>query len=287
MGTSSSYGGPTGRNPLLPPWAEGIGSGPDGDLPRGGDLPRPDSDSAPPTVVLPTPTLSQPIIPSVSWRAPKGIVTRIANGSSSASFRSASRSYVRAHGGSRTAARAASSGRATTRSLGGFLAGIVRTGVVEAARTLGLRDIVGLDAQSLLAAFIDLLAPAGALLEEAIARKALIVTIADVFDRYDVEAGGPAALDRMDENGMHEIIVLSVTNYVNERFQQELVNCVERGSVSEQRANELIDEAKGFIAGIVEIDLEGVDLVSFDWEGEEGRRFVDEIYQTAYSLLGD
>jgi hypothetical protein len=287
MGTSSSYGGPTGRNPLLPPWADGVGGSPDGALPGGGDGPRPDSDGVPPPEMLPTPTLPPPIIPSVSWRAPKGIVTRIANGNTSASFRSASKSYVRAHGGSRIAARAASSGRATTRSLGGFLAGIVRNGVVEAAGTLGLRNMVGLDAQSLLAAFIDLLAPAGALLEEAIARKALIETIGDLFDRYDVEAGGPAALDRMDENGMHEIIVLSVTNYVNERFQQELVNCVERGSVSEHRANELIDEAKDFIAGIIEIDLEGIDLVSFDWEGEEGRRFVDDIYQTAYSLLGD
>jgi hypothetical protein len=144
-----------------------------------------------------------------------------------------------------------------------------------------------LDAQSLLAAFIDLLAPAGALLEEAIARKALIETMSELFERYDVDTDGPAALDRMDENGMREIIVLSITNYVNERFQQELVNCVERGSVSEREANELIDEAKEYIAGVVEIDLEGVDLVAFDWEGDEGRRFVEDIYQTAYSLLGE
>jgi hypothetical protein len=286
MGTSSSYGGPTGRNPLLPPWADSGDAGPNETAQGGGNGP-PDNGSVPPTEESPTPTVPPVTMPSVSWSGPKGIITRIANGNTSASFRSASRSYVRAHGGSRTAARSSSSGRATTTKLGGFLAGVVRTGVTEAARTLGLRDLVGLDAQSLLAAFIDLLAPVGALIEEAIARKALIETMSELFERYDVETDGPEALDRMDENGMREVVVLSVTNYVNERFQQELVNCVERGSVSEREANELIDEAKDFIAGVVEIDLEGVDLVAFDWEGEEGRRFVENIYQTAYSLLGE
>lgn len=288
MGTSSSYGGPTGRNPLLPPWADGGGAGPNGDAPGGGPAPPPPGDgNAPPYDGSPTPMPLPVPMPSVSWSGPKGIVTRIANGSTSSTYRSASRSYVRAHGGSRTASRSARSGRTTTARLGGFLAGVVTTGVAGAARALGIRDLVGLDAQSLLAAFIDLLAPAGALLEEAIARKALIETMSELFERYDVETDGPTALDRMDEDGMREVIVLSVTNYVNERFQQELVNCVERGSVSEREANELIDEAKEFIAGVVEIDLEGVDLVTFDWEGEEGRRFVEDIYQTAYSLLGD
>lgn len=287
MGTSSSYGGPTGRNPLLPPWADGGGAGPDGEAPAGGDGPPSDGGGLQPPVITPTPTPPPVAMPSVSWSGPKGIVTRIANGSTSSTFRSASRSYVRAHGGSRTASRSARSGRTTTARLGGFLAGVVTTGVAGAARALGIRDLVGLDAQSLLAAFIDLLAPAGALLEEAIARKALIETMSDLFERYDVETDGPTALDRMDDDGMREVIVLSVTNYVNERFQQELINCVERGSVSEREANELIDEAKEFIAGVVEIDLEGVDLVTFDWEGEEGRKFVEDIYQTAYSLLGD
>lgn len=286
MGTSSSYGGPIGRNPLLPPWADAGGNAePDREAPGSGDgLPH-DSGELPTQVVPPTPRAIA--VPSVSWSGPKGIVTRIANGSTSSSFRSASRSYVRAHGGSRTAARSASSGRTTTARLGGFLAGVVSIGVAGAARALGLSDLVGLDAQSLLAAFIDLLAPAGALLEEAIARKALIETMSELFERYNVETEGPAALDHIGQVGMREVIVLSVTNYVNERFQQELVNCVERGSVSERDANELIDEAKEFIAGVVEIDLEGVDLVAFDWEGEEGRRFVEDIYQTAYSLLGE
>lgn len=283
MGTSSSYGGPTGRNPLLPPWADGGTGGPNGVSP----LPLPTGDKPPLYNGVPAPTIPVVPVPTVSWSGPKGIVSRLANGNTSSSFQSASRSYVRAHGGSRVAARSASSGRMTTRSLGGFLSGVVRTGVAEAARVLGLRDLMGLDAPALLTAFIDLLAPVGALLEEAIARKALIETMSELFERYDVEAEGPGALDRIDHDGVREIIVLSITNYVNERFQQELVNCVERGSISERQANELIDEAKQFIFGVIEIDLEGVDLIAFDWRGEEGRRFVDGVYETAYSLLGD
>jgi len=45
-------------------------------------------------------------------------------------------------------------------------------------------------------------------------------------------------------------------------------------------------EVKQFIAGVVALDFEGVDVVSLNWQGAEGRRFVEKIYESAYSLLG-
>lgn len=293
MGTSSSYGGPSGRNPLLPPWA----SEPSGQPSPSPPVPPPsiNQDGTNPNPAqqgndgeqIQTPSVApfRLPIPSVSWRGPKGIVSRMANGGGG-SWKSASRSYTRAHGGSGASARSASSGRAATGRLGGFLADVARGGVTEAARRLGLRDLVGRDAQSLLAAFIDLLAPAGALLEEAVARMALIETLSELFDRFEVESKGISALDALDSDGVTEVVALSVSNYVNERFQQELVNCIERGAVSEEDANQLMDEAKDFITGIVALDIEGIDVLNFDWDGAEGKAFVESVFQSAYSLLG-
>lgn len=295
MGTSSSYGGPSGKNPLLPPWALEPSGQPtppppvqpppanqDGTNP---DQPVQDNGGGQVQTTPPIALLRVPI-PSISWRGPKGIVSRMANGGGG-SWNSTSRSYTRAHGGSGASARSASAGRATTGRLGGFLADVARRGVTEAARTLGLRDLVGRDAQSLLAAFIDILAPAGALLEEAVARMALIETLSELFDSFEVESKGISALDALDADGVKEVVVLSVTNYVNERFQQELVNCIERGTVSEQDANQMMSEAKDFITGIVAIDLESIDVLNFDWNGSEGKAFVESVFQSAYSLLGE
>lgn len=295
MGTSSSYRGPTGRNPLLPPWA------PDPPEPEIDDEESPEQDGddeqspeqnndneAGEQQKDPPEKKPAPVLPVVSWSGAKGIVSRIANGRPpSGSWKSAFRSYMRAHGGSRTAARSAISGRATTARLGSFLSDVIRDGIVTAARNIGLTEYLGRDAQSLLAAFIDLLAPDGALLEEAIARKALAETLSELFDRYDVEGEGISALDKVDAESMKDIITLSITNYTYERFEQELVNCIERGSVSEDDANQLADEAKGFITGMVEIDIENIDVATFDWNGAEGRAFVEDLYRMAYSFLED
>ena len=231
-----------------------------------------------------TPPAVQPMI---SWSGPKGALSRLANGTPSGSFRSTFRSYVRALGGAGTAARSASSGRVSTARLGGFFAGVAQRGVVETAKAVGLGDLVGRDAQYVLAEFIDLLAPPGALLEDAIARKAMIETMTELFEQYQVFENGIEALDSLDALGMADLITRSVTNYINERFQQELVNCVERGSVSEADANDLLREARDFIAGIVRIEFEGIDLVAVDWVSGEGKGHVERVFRDAYSLLGN
>lgn len=293
MGTSSPYGGPTGKNPLLPDWADSLEPDADSNEPDGADedssneaedttndgkAPQAESDSAP--------TPPQPTLPSVSWSGCKNLLSRRANGDSSVSYDSIFKSYAKARGGARTAARASSSGKASTRNIGGFLAGIVRDGVVETARRFGLGDLLGRETSSALAAFIDLLAPAGALLEDSISRTATIETLDELFARYEVSEQGITALNSLDADGMKEMVTLSVVNYVNERFQNELINCVERGSLSERAANDLMIEAKQFIAGVVALDFEGVNVVSLNWQGMEGKRFVERIYESAYSLLG-
>lgn len=281
MGTSSSYGGPSGRTPLLPPWAEDPLDG----VPPGEPVQPPPGDAG---QGEPVPT---PVAPEVTWRAPKRALSRLARGAGggapSGGLRALGRSYVRAAGGPRTATTAARAGRATTARLGGFLAAGIRDGFRPTVERLGLQGLLGQDVQIVLAAFVDLLAPDGALLEAAAARTALIDTLQAVFERYDVGADGVEALDRMDAVALGEVVELSVVNYVNARMQQELANRIERGTLPEAEANRLMIEIRDFIGEIVKLDFAGVDLVQLDWDGPAGRRLVAGVYEEAYRLLGE
>ena len=257
MGTSASYPGPTGRNPLLPPWADEQPLPPSDETPdeSNEELPANDADADDePQDVAPQDenTLPEPL---VSWRAPKSTMTRWVRGSGPASLGSVARSYVAASGGPRGASAASRQGRSATARIGGFLADGLRNGFAQAARNLGLQNFVGRDAQFVLASFIDLLAPVGALREDAAARKAVIETMSELFARFDVETNGLDALNSLDSAGMLELVHVSVTNYVNERFQQELIFRIEQGAISEADANDLSAEVKGFVASVVRIDL--------------------------------
>lgn len=274
MGTSTPYPGPTGPIPLLPPWVDDAdpddGSpGEDGEDNEGPDGPQP------------TPTQ-----PQVTWSAPKSGMTRWARGAGSRTLRPVARDFVAASGGSGTAARAASAGRASTGRLGRFLASGSRGGFAAAAALLGLGDLIGRDAQFVLAAIVDAIAPVGALREDAIARVAMIETLADLFERCDVEAGGIAALDALDADGVGQVIMLSIVNYVYTGFQQVLVSRVERNATSEQEANDLMAQAKEFFASVLRLDLAGIDVIAVDWQGPEGQRIVTRLYEAAYALLG-
>ncbi len=289
MGTSTSYPGPTGRNPLLPPWADEQPFLPPDEIPYEGDeeSPADDADAADePQDVGPRDGATPPE-PLVSWRAPKSTMTRWVRGSGPASLGSVARSYVGASGGPRGASAASRQGRAATARIGGFLADGLRNGFAKAARNLGLQNFVGRDAQFVLASFIDLLAPVGALREDAVARKAVIETMSELFGRFDVETNGLDSLDSLDPAGMLDLVQVSVTNYVNERFQQELIFRIEQGAISEGEANDLSAEVKGFIASVVRIDLERMDPMALDWQGSQGTAFVERVYWAAYSLFGE
>ncbi len=286
MGTSSSWGGPTGDNPLLPPWADELFPDDYGEPfgePAGDGDAQQDGDGQPGESPRPTALPPERV---VSWGTVKGAMSRFARGTSSKGLSPVFRRYVGARHGPRMESHTAFSGRRVTQGFGGFLADVARGGFAAAARAIGLGDFLGRDAEFVLATFVDLLAPDGALLEDAAARKALIETTFDLFERFNVEEEGMAALDGLDADGMKEVVCMFVTNYVYERFLLELANCIERGSHSEREANQLTEQGKDFVEGEVRCELGEVDLLTLDWRGEEGQRVVRGIYERAYSLLG-
>lgn len=284
MGTSTSYPGPSGRNPLLPPWADDPPFDPQ--APQDPESPGADGDDGE------APAPAGRVVPQGTWAAPKGIASRLGRGIGGGaallgSLRALGRAYVRASGGSQTAAASARAGQRAAAELGGLLASGARDGFAQTMERLGLQEYVGQDAETVLSAFVDLLAPDGALREEAAARAAMIDTLEELFERYEVDEGGVAALDRLDADALRGVIELYVAKYVDARIQQELANRIERGTLPEEEANRLMDEMGEFVREVVKLDLAATDPVALDWTGTQGRELIESLYGEAYQLLGE
>lgn len=294
MGTSSSFGGASGRNPLLPPWAQGDelmtpGSTPDPDtvsplvnpplgVPEGGESP-------PPEVPPPTLTSSTAAIPAFSWAAAKRGMTAYTSRGDRGSLRNAANRYVGARGGGQTAARSAQAGRSSTARMGGFLAGVSSRGFEAVARELGLSACLGRGIDQLLTAIANALAPDGATQEDSVARQAVNETLGYLYERYSLADGDLTKLDAMDRAGVRDALAVSVTGYIYLRWVQELGKKIEENAVTAREAVRLERDVKAFIAETVQLDMTGVDPVTLDWGGPVGQRFVEQIYANAYEML--
>lgn len=286
MGTSSSYGGPSGSGALLPPWApaiepvvtEPVPEVTPQDVPAGE---QPASDTSEPT---------QPIVqPHPTWSGPKNSLSRYASSGGSATttgtayLRSAGRGFVRAQGGARSASRAARAGVATAQGIGNFLSALSSRGVADTAKAYRLEAFVGKSADSLLSAVVDQVAPAGAQLEEAAARAAAVETLAELFAEHGVAADGLAALEGLTADAVRTVMERFLCRYIFERLIQTLGKTLENRPAAEVARLEA--GVKSYLEGTIRLDLSTVDVGALDWKGSAGRDLITGLYDEAYSLM--
>jgi len=293
VGTSSSYGGLTGGNKLLPPWAQdstpsspeegngGMGSGEnvDGDNQKAQNENSLEGNSAQLVDLN-----QQPIWVRVgSWRDPKIQMRQYV--SNRGDLGRVGRSYVKAKGGARAAAKSAVAGKRATARLGGFLSDIVKYGIARAMSNLGLQEIVGKSAEVVLAAIAQVLSPPGSTLEEHIARRAVNETMTAVFEKYGANQDDIYKLDAMDEAGVREVIIDCVQNYIYQRWLQELGDRIEKHAMTAQQAVRLERDVKAYVKEAVKLDLGNVDVLSVDWNSPQIRNTIESIYTDAYGML--
>ena len=289
MGTSSSYGGPTGNNPLLPDWAQ------DGDAappspPQESEEDGPDGDNGENATEDQSSNNEQPsqapVRNPVNFRGAKSSMTRfVSGGGGSGGVARVGRNYVGARGGSRRSAKAATSGRASTGRLGSFLSSVANRGISAAARELGLGNLAGRTASEVFAAIANRLAPSGSTLEEAAARRAVDDALFSLYKQYDLANADISSLDQMDTDAIRSAVESSVSAYIFHRWLQELGDRIEENAVSADQAVLLEREVRDYVTQTVQLDLKDVDVMTLDWDGPEGNRIVERIYQEAYGLL--
>ena len=275
MGTSKSYGGPQGPQPLLPPWAQN----PDDTNPPTRELPPQDSE---PSVVLATPSLQS--LPG-NWRAAKSSITRLVGNHSKTDIRRAATAHIRSHGGSQNAARSAVSIGHSSRMLAAFIGDVSRKGLDSTLRSIGLQECIGKSTEFVLAKVLDYLAPSGDTNEEADARRAILDTLSELYDRLDLSIDGLSKLNALSENDLKSALLTCIGSYIFVRWIQELGISIESKKISESQALSLEREMKAYIKERVAYDFGSRSLTDMDFLSKEGRLLVDNILLTAYQLI--
>ena len=269
MGTSSSYKGPGKRPTLIPPWAD------DGDTPPPQDLQPPDEPESTPPIAVPSPNF---------WPSLKGLVGKTAAaglGSGAVSAGKIASGYVRALGGPRNAARAAVTGIPSGAKLANFLAGAEANGLEATLASLNLPSLATDGVEAVMMALAELLAPPGAEREDAITRDAILETLRDWEEMYqnepDLGLGGPDITQ--------ELLTNYLTNYVLEKASQELGDCLERRAANTADIHAYYQEFKDGLRSFIELDLSTLDSQTVNWQGPEGRAFIQKQLETTYRLL--
>ncbi len=288
MGTSNSSGGPTGRNPLLPPWAPDLDPEPEsghdgGTEPHDGIV---DGDSS--SHDAPTPRLTD----SPKWSSLLRQTRRLASGgatggSATRRVRSITGHYVRTRGGAWNAARGSVAGRSAGSRIGGFLADVARHGVDRALRNLRLDEYIGRPADDLLIGLAERLLPSPDSADEAAARKAGLDAFHELLQQYGVLEEGINALDALDADGIQHALEHFIARYITSDLLLRLSQRVEDGSSTVERCDEILSEIRSVVLETIRLDFKGRDVLAIDWNGPEGRQFIDRQILNAYGLLED
>lgn len=314
MGTSSSYGGPGDRTPLLPSWALPGGDGGDdnagdgdnandgqdnagedggdGDSKDGGgdgDGPGEDGggeDGSSPDSSGQSPTQSATAHTPASWQSAKTLLGRaVSSRGGSSGYGRAAKAYVRALGGHRSAATSGRSARSSTRALGGFLSDVRNHGFAGALDRIGLRELVGKDVHAVFAALVDAIAPEGVTREEVAAREAVCETLADLFGQFVVaDPTGAALAQAMTPDGVRGALESCVVSAAFNRWLDDLARQIEAKAISAAEALKAERDIHQYMVDTVKLDFAGRDPLSIEWK-TDGQALIDRLYDDAYRML--
>ena len=208
MGTSGSFGG---GPPMVPSW---VGDPPPAPASPPANPPPPDGqdgqDGAPgPNPGAPQPTAppgSYPPIPAAqpgrgTYGPARSDMSSGARTSSAGRMRKGAGKFVAASGGGRAAARQMSSSRALAGGIASLAGAVASTGPVEALRRFNLEGLAGEPAENVFLALTDALCPPGGTIDEAIARDALLETVADLAGK------GVGNFDELTQDDLQEVFV--------------------------------------------------------------------------------
>ena len=282
MGTSGTFGG--SKSGLVPSWVDEPASIPVA-LPDGTGDSTQDSGTDGDGGVAPTPGAPQPYPPmpaipvSSGLGAARGNLTRGARASDADAIRRGAGKYVNASGGGRAAANRMSHSRAVAGGVAVLARSFANQGPTEALRRFDLDGMAGAPAEDVFVALTDMLCPAGGTIDEAIARDAMLETVAALA------AVGVGNFDELSTDDLREFFI----GVVSRSIEGKILNEVGTNAVSvpvdiagvERMQNMLHDFVEGCVRN--EFEAHGTDLGDLD--GNAIDSFVLDLYAAALSLV--
>jgi hypothetical protein len=293
MGTSNSYGGPGGTNPLVPTWLggdssslgrsdNGDGNDNNGDNENGTDADQDGNDDNNVVGLKGVVAGTQINASSDRFRNARTNFTTFAKSGGKdrrALGRSISNYISKSSGGSRRAAQRMGSSRAATVGLISFLNSVRTQGTRATLEALNLGSLVGKSIEEVFAGLTDHICPDGGSVDEGIARNAYIETIADLAEQ------GITGLDHLTIEQVQVIIEIFATSAIEARLCNDIgtkicfapsnIDMVER---AQQQLHDFI--SRGVSDALNQHQTDVRSLTSIDTG-----KFVDRIYVEAFTIL--
>lgn len=282
MGTSSSYGGPKGKSPLVPTWIAPMS-------PAGPDPLPPTPPAVAPTPAVPGDVPAAPpvqVVPQEGdpnrFRGPRTSFSRFAKsgGSNGGSLgRAVSRYVSNSSGGARRAAQKMGTSRTSASRLLGFLVDTEARGARAALRALNLENLAGRPIEEVFLALIEYVCPKGGNVDEGIARDAFIETIADLADV------GITDLDQLTADQTQTVLELYVTHAIEDRLCNEIgANAI--SLPQDVKAIEAtMDQLRDFVRRSVSDSIQRARTVLTTLTVERVQAVVDSVFETAFAFL--
>lgn len=225
---------------------------------------------------------------SGSWPVAKRTATRFARqgGTGTVGPGQLMRAYVAALGGAATAAMGAAAAQESARRLAGFLSSVAGQGLVPTLQREGLAALAGRDTTEVLAELVDRLAGAGQTLEDAVAREAMRVVLADEFGEADTIAELDAlCTERLDAGGVVRLLERFLVEYVYQRMLEQIGDRLQNGAATVEGACRLEEDLRAFIVATVKLEFALADPLALDWDGSDAQELVQRLLENAYGEL--
>lgn len=238
------------------------------------------TDTAPPApaVTIPYPNI-QPPAPGANFGSARRDMTSGSKSGNSRPIRRGASKYVAASGGGRAAARQLGSSRALAGGIANLAGAVSRDGPAEALRRFNLESLAGAPAQDVFVALTDALCPPGGTIDEAIARDALLETIADLA------ANGIGNFDQLTQDDLQEVFIGVVSRSIEGRILNEVgTNAIKLSPdiAAVERAQQMLHS---FVIGCVRDRFQdsGESVSALDSAQIDG--FVSDLYAASLDLM--
>jgi len=280
MGTSGTFGG--SKSGLVPSWvdeplpkpAKAPGSEPSvHNGPEDGEIG--DRTEGPPALYPPL----GPLHIGSDFRVARANLTRGARTSDVRAIRRGAGQYVSAVGGGRAAARRMPSSRVVAAGIANLARTVSDEGATEALRRFNLDGLAGAPAVDVFVALTDALCPPGGTIDEAIARDAMVETIAELA------AEGIGNFDELTPEDLQEFFIGVVSRSIEGKILNEVGTKTIRLSPNldaVERAQRMLHD---FVDGCVRDRFSASGASLSELTTEEIDDFVSTLYEAAFDLI--
>ncbi len=215
---------------------------------------------------------------TVEWSNAKTFMSNVASGRSS-NIKGAVSKYVKAYGGAKSASKNAVGGIKTTINLGNFVKSISEQGLKETLDAYKI-DYKNKSTKEILSELVNILAPSPNTKEDAVSRKALILTMEVLYELIEKENLEIESIENLDVN---IIIPTYIEVYIYQKLINDLGSRIESNSKSATDAVALEKNIKEYIHSKIEIVFKGKDIKDYNFSTKE----ILSLYNQCYTVIED